>query len=154
MAQLVYQSMSRNSVTTPSSAATQLSKSTGVGDPEIGLLMTTAINAECLVDPDDKVGFRFLHQGTSTSPPVVSIAAGEGWQAPSSALSFTVGSSSTTTSTLTFMGPFESAKYVRYDSTTLGVGSSGAHIALSLTSAVSGTVRVVAFKLPTVSYAT
>lgn len=152
MAELVYQSMSRNGVSTPSSAASQLTLSTSVLDNGIGLQLTTAINAECLVDPDDKVGFLLVHPGTSTAPASVKIAVGEGWQGVE-AKTFTVGSTSTAEGTMTFVGPFESAKYVRYDSTTIGTGKP--HIAMSLATGSTGaTARVVAFKFPTVSYAT
>jgi hypothetical protein len=154
MAELVYASMARNNVTTPSSAATQLTLSTGVGDPEIGLRMTTAITAECYCDPDDKVGFLFLHQGTSTGAVTVNVTAGQGWQAPGSAKTFTVGSTSTTESTLTFLGPFESAKFIRYDST---VATGDPYLELSLTNPTTNAVqavRVVAFKFPTVEYDT
>jgi len=155
MALLEFQTMARDGITTPTTAASILTQttSTHIGDARFGLLLTTAINGECLVDPDDKVGFAVMIHGTSTATLTLTLAAGEGWRA-SSAKTFNIGIATEDVPQLYWLGPFESAKYVRYDSTAVGTGKP--HVALSIAKLAGDTptCRVVAFKFPTVTYAT
>lgn len=146
MAEVVFQSMERNGITTPSTAATQLTQSTSTTTALLGFALTTANSVECLVDPDDKVGF-VLTVTNTTLAGTLTVRAGSGWQGIEDK-EIAIGGA--TQNQMYFVGPFESAKYVNYDSTALGVGKP--HIRLTQ----SGTtgVRVVAFKLPTVEYAT
>jgi len=155
MALLEFQTMVRDGITTPSTAAAVLTQTsaTGQADSGFGLRLTTAINAECLVDPDDKVGFAVMTFGTSTMTMTLNLQAGQGWRAVS-AKTFDINSATTDITHLYWLGPFESARYVRYDSTTVGTGKP--HIALSLTTLVgeAPSCRVAAFKFPTVTYST
>jgi len=155
MALLEFQTMVRDGITTPSTAASILTQtsSTHIGDARFGLLLTTAINGECLVDPDDKIGFAVMIAGPSTYTVRLNLANGQSWRA-TGAKTFDIGNVTSDIPMLYWLGPFESAKYVRYDSTAVGLGKP--HIALSVTTLVSVTpeCRVVAFKFPTVTYAT
>jgi hypothetical protein len=146
MAELVFQSMSRNGVSTPSTAATQLTQSTSTVSFGLGFALTTANSVECLVDPDDKVGF-LLTVTNTTLAGTLTVRKGSEWQGVADK---TISIGGAQQNQMYFIGPFESAKYINYDSTAIGTGKP--HIRLTQ----SGTtgVRVVGFKFPTVSYAT
>lgn len=146
MAEVVFQSMERNGITTPSTAATQLTQSTSTTTALFGFLLTTANSVECLADPDDKVGFVVTVTNTTLAG-TLTVHAGEGWQGISDK-EISIGGA--TQNQMYFLGPFESAKYVGYDSTAVGVGDPY----IKLTQSGTTGVRVVAFKFPTVTYAT
>jgi hypothetical protein len=117
-----------------------------------GLRMTTAIPAEIAVDPDDKVGFVFFVSNSSTyTAATLTMVAGEGWQGASKA--FTVGANSSS-NLMYILGPFESAKYTRWDSTTIGVGKPSMKFTLAVSAGPAPDGYLVPFKLPTVTYST
>ena len=155
MAEVILQKMVRNNVTTPSTVAGNLTASTSTGKTQFGLLMTTAIPAEIIVDPDDKVGFVVMVTNSSTfASATLTLSAGEGWQGVSSK-AFTIGANSSS-NLMYFLGPFESAKYVRYDSTSITGGTGTPHVTFTLTTGVGEApdCNIVAFKLPVVEYDT
>jgi len=157
MAEAVVQKMVRNGITTPTTAAGSLTASTStgfVGMGGFGLRVTTAIPAEIAVDPDDKVGFVFFVSNSATFvSATLTLSSGEGWQSTGSK-AFTVGAAGSSASLMYILGPFESAKYARYDSATIGVGKPSMKFTLTVDSGAAPLGDLVAFKLPTVTYAT
>jgi hypothetical protein len=156
MAEAFVTKLSWNDITEPSTVAGYLTASTSttaLGADVFGLLMTTAIPAEIEVDPADQVGFVFFVSNTSTFAEAnLTLAAGEGWQGIADK-TFTVGEN-TSSNLMYFIGPVESAKYVRYDSTTVGVGTPCVKFTLTTGVGAAPAGRIVAFKMPTVEYAT
>jgi len=149
MATLTAVTMVRNSNSTPSTAAATLTKTAELFDvsTSIGLALTTAIDADVLVDPDDSVGFIVFHGTSSTGAGTLTLSAGDYWQNIVGDKAFTIGSSATGEGNVYFLGPFESAKYSE-DTT------AGPSMTFTLTGAGS-TCCIMAFKMPTkVSYAT
>ena len=159
MAEAFVQKLVRNSVTTPSTVAgylTATTTTTFVGMGGFGLRVTTAIPAEIIVDPDDKIGFVVMVSNSSTfNDATLTLSAGEGWQGASSK-AFTIGAAGSSANLMYFLGPFESAKYVRYDSTTITGGAGTPHVTFTLTTGTGAAplCDLVAFKLPVVDYDT
>lgn len=158
MAEAFAQKLVRNGVTTPSTVAGYLTATTTtdfVGMGGFGLRVTTAIPAEIVVDPDDKIGFVVMVSNSSTfATATLTLSAGQRWQGASKA--FTIGAAGSSANLMYFLGPFESAKYVRYDSTTITGGSGTPHVTFTLTTGTGAAplCDIVAFKLPTVEYDT
>lgn len=150
--------MQRDGITTPSTELGYLTltttPSTAVyGGAILGTALTTAIQAEIAVDPDDKVGFVFTVSATTTfETATLSLTAGQGWRA-GSAKSFTITSNSSAAK-MYFIGPVESANYVRYDSTMIGVGKPYVKFTLSTAAVAGPRGYLAAFKLPVVKYDT
>jgi len=149
MADLKAVLMSRNGASTPSTEAERLMKSTEGSFAGFGLGLSTGL-AEIAVDPDDKVGFVVIHQTSCTGAGTLTLSAGPNWQKDVGDKAFSVGSSATGDGNIYFLGPFESAKYVLYDSTAaLGKPC----MKFTLTGAGSSCF-IMAFKMPTVTYST
>jgi hypothetical protein len=166
MAVIRAQQLNRNGISTPSSAATAVTKSTG--RDTIGFLIqrrATSVAAnehiiQCAVDPDDKVAFVVSFRATQVANSRLILSAGQSREA------FQAGTSKTFTISTTgalarqyYIGPFESAKYIRRDSTAIGLGNPYIQLTINTSSSgnstrLRGTARVVAFKMPVVTYAT